>query len=173
MFVEQLRAQIRNIPDFPKPGIIFRDITPLLSSADALEKAVELMAAPFIGKGIKKVAAIEARGFIFSCAVALKLNAGFVPIRKKGKLPWDTDFAEYELEYGTSAIEVHADAFVPGEPVIIVDDLLATGGTVGATLNLIKRQGAKVEGMSFLIELDALDGRSRFNDIPIHSVIHY
>ena len=173
MSIEQLQAQIRNIPDYPKPGIIFRDITPLLANPQALEKVVELMATPFIGKGIKKVAAIEARGFIFACAVALKLNAGFVPIRKKGKLPWDTDFAEYELEYGTSAIEVHSDAFSAGESVIIVDDLLATGGTVGATLKLIERQGAKVEGMSFLIELDALSGRDRFGGIPIFSIIHY
>ena len=170
---EQLQKYIRNIPDYPKKGVIFRDITPLLLNAETLAKAVELMAAPFVGKGIKKVAAIEARGFIFGCAVALKLNAGFVPIRKKGKLPWDTDFAEYELEYGTSAIEVHSDAFTKGESVVIVDDLLATGGTVDATLKLVEKQGAKVEGMSFLIELDDISGRSRFGNIPIHSVIHY
>ena len=173
MISEQLQAYIRDIPDYPKPGIIFRDITPLLSDTEALEKAIGLMAKPFMGKGITKVAAIEARGFIFGCAIALKLNAGFIPLRKKGKLPWDTDFVEYELEYGTAAIEVHADAFSPGESVIIVDDLLATGGTVSATQSLIEKQGARVEGMSFLVELDFLNGRSRFDGVPIASVIHY
>ncbi len=173
MTPEQLKAYIRDITDYPKPGILFRDITPLLSSVEATNAAIELMAAPFEKSSITKVAAIEARGFIFGCAIAQKLNVGFVPMRKKGKLPWNTDSAEYELEYGTATIEVHADAFSSGDSVLIVDDLLATGGTVSAARKLVEKQGAKVQGMSFLIELDFLNGRSHFNDIPISSVIHY
>jgi adenine phosphoribosyltransferase len=168
-----LQTFIRDLPDYPKPGVIYRDITPLLMNPKALEEAVNLMAEPFMGKGIQKVAAIEARGFIFGGAAALKLNAGFVPIRKKGKLPWRTDFQEYELEYGTGVIEVHADAFSPGESVLIVDDLLATGGTVAAAQKLIEKQGAIVKGMSFLIELDFLKGRSHLGNYPILSFIHY
>lgn len=173
MSSELLQRYIRDIPDFPKPGILFRDISPLLADSEALTTAVRLMADPFRSRGIQKVAAVEARGFIFGCAIAMELGAGFIPVRKKGKLPWKTISETYELEYGTDTLEAHCDAFTPGESVLIVDDLLATGGTVSAVRRLVEQQGAFIQGLSFLIELDFLKGREKLTDLNIHSVIHY
>lgn len=173
MSTELYQRFIRDIPDHPQPGILFRDITPLLGNSTALQSAITQMADPFRGRGIQKVLAVEARGFIFGSAIALELEAGFVPIRKKGKLPWHTQSASYALEYGTDTLEIHADALTPGESVLIVDDLLATGGTVSATCELAKNQGAIIHGCSFLIELDFLKGREKLAGIPIHTVIHY
>ncbi len=170
---ESLVRLIRDIPDYPRPGILFRDITPLLGDPSALAESISLLAEPFMGRGIQKVAAVEARGFIFGSSVALALGAGFVPIRKKGKLPWKTRAATYDLEYGTDTLEVHQDAFTPGESVLVVDDLLATGGTVGAVRKLIEDQGAHLSGMAFLVELDFLQGRETLGSVPVHSLIHY
>lgn len=170
---DSLTRFIRDIPDYPRPGILFRDITPLLGDPAALAESISLLAEPFRGRGIQKVAAVEARGFIFGSSVALALGAGFVPIRKKGKLPWKTRAASYDLEYGTDTLEVHQDAFTPGESVLVVDDLLATGGTVGAVRKLIEDQGAHLAGMAFLIELDFLQGRETLGSVPVHSLIHY
>jgi adenine phosphoribosyltransferase len=163
---------IRSIPDFPQPGIIFRDITPLLADAEALSLAIKQMAEPFRASGVQKVAAIEARGFLFGAAVALSLGVGFVPVRKKGKLPWKTISESYSLEYGSTVVEVHEDAFRPGEKILVVDDLLATGGTVNAVRKLVEREQATVCGYSFLIELDGLNGRSTLN-APVQTVMHY
>jgi adenine phosphoribosyltransferase len=173
MSIELLQRYIRDIPDYPKPGILFRDITPLLGDSQAWPASIRLLADPFRSRGIQKVAAVEARGFIFGSALALELGCGFVPIRKKGKLPWKTNAASYALEYGTDTLEVHCDAFSPGESVLIVDDLLATGGTVSAVRKLIEGQGALIHGCSFLIELDFLQGRANLPGLAIHSVIHY
>lgn len=168
-----LQRYIRDIPDYPKPGILFRDITPLLADSEAFDGAIRLLADPFRGRGIQKVAAVEARGFIFGGALARELGAGFVPIRKKGKLPWHTMAESYALEYGTDTLEIHTDAFTPGESLLIVDDLLATGGTVAAVRRLVERQGAVISGMAFLVELDFLHGRDLFPDLAIHTLIHY
>jgi len=170
---EQLQRFVRDLPDYPRPGILFRDITPLLADSQALSASIRLLADPFRSRGIQKIAAVEARGFIFGSAVAMELGAGFVPIRKKGKLPWKTDSASYALEYGTDTLQVHSDAFTPGESVLVVDDLLATGGTVGAVRQLIEKQGAVIHACAFLIELDFLGGRSNLAGLPIHSLIHY
>lgn len=168
-----LQRYIRDIPDYPKPGILFRDITPLLADSEAFDSSIRLLADPFRGRGIQKVAAVEARGFIFGGALARELGAGFVPIRKKGKLPWHTLAESYALEYGTDTLEIHTDACTPGESLLIVDDLLATGGTVAAVRRLVERQGAVISGMAFLVELDFLHGRDLFPDLAIHTLIHY
>jgi adenine phosphoribosyltransferase len=164
---------IRNIPDFPKPGILFRDITPLLADARALEKSIEVLAEPFMEAGIDVVAAVEARGFIFGSAVAKTLGAGFVPIRKKGKLPFQTHSVSYGLEYGTDSVEVHSDAVAPGTKVLMVDDLLATGGTMAAACELVENLGGEIAGLTFLIELADLKGREKFSRYNIHTVITY
>jgi len=168
-----LRRFIRDIPDFPKPGILFRDITPLLADARALERAIELLAEPFAEAGIDIVAAVEARGFIFGSAVAKALGAGFVPIRKKGKLPFQTHSVSYGLEYGEDSVEVHTDAVQPGSKVLMVDDLLATGGTMAAACELIEKLGAEIAGLTFLIELADLNGRDLLKQYSIHSVITF
>jgi len=168
-----LRRLIRDVPDFPKKGIVFKDITPLLQDGDALREALDRLSSHFEGRGITKVIGIESRGYIFAPAIALKLNAGFVPVRKPGKLPWKTAAEEYALEYGTDRLEIHVDALEAGEKVLIVDDLLATGGTARATMLLAQRLKADVVGAGFLVELTFLDGRSRLADLEIVSLIQY
>lgn len=169
----ELQAYIRDIPDWPRKGILFRDITPLLASASAFARAVNALAGPFLGRGIEYVAAVEARGFIFGAAVAEKLAAGFVPIRKKGKLPYETQSCTYDLEYGTDTLEVHRDAVKSGANVLIVDDLLATGGTSAAAAKLIEKIGGKVAGLAFLIELTELKGREKLSRYEISTIISY
>jgi len=168
-----LTSYIRNIHDFPKPGVIFRDITPLLADVMAFDYAVEKMIEPFTGAKIQKVVATEARGFIFGSIAAHKLGAGFVPVRKKGKLPFKTDAENYSLEYGEESIEVHTDAFNEGERVLLLDDVLATGGTMAAVCRLVERQKAVIVGITFLCELDFLNGRKALPNVPVHSVLHY
>lgn len=168
-----LRSLIRDVPDFPKKGIVFKDITPLLQDGNALRDALDRLSSRFEGRGITKVIGIESRGYIFAPAIALKLGAGFVPVRKPGKLPWKTAAEEYALEYGTDRLEIHVDALEAGEKVLIVDDLLATGGTARATLLLAQRLKADVVGAGFLVELTFLDGRSRLPDLEIVSLIQY
>jgi adenine phosphoribosyltransferase len=169
----ELKDYIRDIPDWPKKGILFRDITPLLAEPKAFRTAVEMMAANYIGKGVQYVAAVEARGFIFGSAVADKLNAGFVPVRKKGKLPYKTESMTYELEYGTNTIEVHKDAIPAGAKVLMVDDLLATGGTIEAACKLIEKIGGKIAGIVFLIELTDLHGIEKLTGYKAKSLIRY
>lgn len=164
---------IRDIPDFPKPGVVFKDITPLLGDADAFARAVDAMAEPYAAAAVSKVLGTEARGFIFAAPVAYRFSAGFVPVRKAGKLPWEIERQEYELEYGTDLLEVHRDAVQPGERVLVVDDVLATGGTAAATAQLVEKLGGEVVGFAFLIELGFLDGRRHLGDRPISSVITY
>ncbi|MHC4291339.1 MAG: adenine phosphoribosyltransferase [Planctomycetota bacterium] len=168
-----LKGFIRDIPDFPKPGILFRDITPLLADAKALSCAIDQLAKPFEGKRINVVAAVEARGFIFGSAVAKALNIGFVPVRKQGKLPFDTHSVSYGLEYGEDAVEVHTDAIQSGDKVLMVDDLLATGGTMVAACELIEKLGGEIAGLTFLIELADLKGRGLLKKYNIHTVITY
>lgn len=166
-----LRRFIRDVPDFPTPGILFRDITPLLASPEAFRAAVDAMVAPFRDARAGKVVGIEARGFMFGAAVARELGLGFVPARKPGKLPGKTEKVAYGLEYGSDALEVHADAFSPGESVLIVDDVLATGGTSAAAAELVERLGARVTALVFCIELAALQGRSRLSGRLAHAVL--
>lgn len=168
-----LKKYIRNIPDFPKPGILFKDITTLLSNKNAFSQAIEALAANFKNEKIDAVVAVEARGFILGGAIAHKLGAGFVPVRKKGKLPWKTNSAAYELEYGTDTLEMHCDGLRPGQKVLIVDDLLATGGTVKAVCDLVSQLQAKVTGIAFLIELVDLKGKEKLKDYPIFSLLKY
>ncbi|MEO6988306.1 MAG: adenine phosphoribosyltransferase [Aquihabitans sp.] len=164
---------IRDIPDFPKPGVVFKDITPLLGDAGAFARAVDAMAEAYATSGVTKVLGTEARGFILAAPVAYRFSAGFVPVRKAGKLPWDIERQEYELEYGTDLLEVHRDAVHPGERVLVVDDVLATGGTAAATARLVEKLGGEVVGFAFLIELGFLDGRRHLGGRPISSVITY
>jgi adenine phosphoribosyltransferase len=170
---EALASRIRAVPDFPIPGILFRDITTLLQDADAFKQAVDAMIEPFRSDQIDLVLGVESRGFIFATPVAYALGAGFVPVRKLGRLPAKALRAEYELEYGTNTLEIHEDAARPGQRVLVVDDLLATGGTAAASVDLVKRLGAEVVGMSFLIELEELRGRERLGGERVHSVIRY
>lgn len=170
---ERLRAAIRDVPDFPKPGIVFKDITPLLADPVLFSSSVELLCGECRGAGASKVVGLDARGFIFGAAVASKLGLGFVPVRKTGKLPFRTISRQYGLEYGSSAFEVHTDGVLPGERVILVDDLLATGGSALAALGLMEELGAEVAGCHFLVELAFLDGRERLGRVPVSSVISY
>ena len=173
MEIEQIKALIRDVPDFPEPGIVFKDITPVLSHADAMSTIIDLIVVHF-GRGtVDKVVGIEARGFILAAPVAYHFNAGFVPIRKEGKLPWDTASEEYELEYGTATIELHKDSIENGERVLIVDDVLATGGTARAAARLVERLGGKVIGIATLIELGFLDGRKQIEGYEFFSLIRY
>ena len=173
MSVEDLRARIREIPDFPKPGILFYDITTLLKDAAAYREAIDLMLEPYKDAGIEIVVGMESRGFIFSAPMAYLLNAGLVPVRKLGKLPAETITVEYALEYGSNTLEIHRDAIRPAQKVLIVDDLLATGGTVKGTIELVERLQGKVIGLAFLVELEFLKGRDRLGGYPVTSVIRY
>ncbi|MDE2868949.1 MAG: adenine phosphoribosyltransferase [Chloroflexota bacterium] len=168
-----LTAYIRDIPDFPKPGILFKDITPLLADPAALKAAVHALADPYRDANLVSVAAIESRGFIFAAAVALELGCGFVPLRKPNKLPAATTSATYELEYGTDTIEVHVDAIHPGDRVAIIDDVIATGGTAAAAVELVETLGGNLVGISFLIDLAFLGGTAKIGNYPVHSVITY
>jgi len=168
-----LKAHVRDIRDYPRPGVVFKDITPVLAAPDAFAAVVDAVAAPFADRRIDKVIGIEARGFVFAAPVAYRHAAGFVPVRKAGKLPWEIEQAEYELEYGTDLLEIHRDAIERGEQVLIVDDVLATGGTARATLNLVERLGGEVVGFAFFIELGFLHGRDRLEGHEIHAVIGY
>ena len=168
-----LYSLVRDIPDYPKSGILFRDITPLLADPVALKQAAEALAEPFMGKRVDIVAAAEARGFIFAAPLALQLGAGFVPIRKPGKLPFDLHAFAYELEYGTDELQVHVDGVKPGQRVLLVDDLLATGGTMEACCRLLERCDAEIVGCSFLIHLVQLGGEERLSPYRVHSVLRY
>ena len=168
-----LKKYIRSIPDYPQPGILFRDITPLLQDAHALRLAVETMANRYKDAHIDQVVGIESRGFIFGTPLAYLLETGFVPVRKKGKLPAEVIAVEYELEYGSSVLEMHSDAIRPGQRVLVVDDLLATGGTTAGTIKLVEQLGAQVISLAFLIELSDLGGRSRLNGHEVFSLLTY
>jgi adenine phosphoribosyltransferase len=167
------KTLILDVPDFPKKGIVFKDITPLLADAKGFTRSIELMAEPFLNKGIQIVAGIESRGFLLATPIAYRLGAGVVPIRKKGKLPRKTHSASYALEYGTDSIEAHADAFAPGTKVLLVDDVLATGGTAKAACELIAKIGGTVSGVSFLIELAFLDGIKKLPGLDVKSLVKY
>lgn len=169
--VESLSRMLRDVPDFPKPGIVYKDITPLLADPAALSLAVELLTQPFRTQHVDIVVGAESRGFIFGTAVARNLSAGFVPIRKPGKLPYKTRCVEYKLEYGTDALEMHDDAIRPGMKVVMIDDLLATGGTMKACCDLVDSLDGCIVGVACLIELCFLNGRSKLGDLPVHSVI--
>lgn len=171
--MSDLKSSIRNVPDFPKPGIGFKDITTLLIDGPAFREAVDLLAERFRNQEIKKVVGIESRGFVFGSVIAYKWGVGFVPVRKPGKLPAETISEEYDLEYGTDSLEIHRDAITPGEKVLIVDDLLATGGTAQATVNLINRLGGEIAGIAFLIELSFLNGRQKLNGYDVLSLMEY
>jgi adenine phosphoribosyltransferase len=171
--VADLRARIREVPDFPKPGILFYDITTLLKDPAGYRESIDLLTAPYLGKKIDVVVGMESRGFIFSAPMAYQLGAGFVPVRKLGKLPAETVSIEYELEYGTNTLEIHSDAIKPGQKVLIVDDLLATGGTVNGTVELVERLKGEVVGLAFLVELTFLKGRDKLKGRDVHSVISY
>jgi adenine phosphoribosyltransferase len=163
--------RIRDVPDYPKPGVIFKDITPLLADHTAFAAVVDAIVAHYGRGAIDKVAGVEARGFILAAPVAYHFGAGFVPVRKKGKLPASTYEESYDLEYGSETIEVHQDAFTPGERVLIVDDVLATGGTARATAELVRRTGAQVVGLSVLMELGFLNGREKLTDLDLHAMV--
>jgi adenine phosphoribosyltransferase len=173
MTPDELRAKIREIPDFPKPGILFYDITTLLKDARAYRAAIDAMLAPYAGTAIDIVVGMESRGFIFSAPMAYQLGAGLVPVRKLGKLPAETISVEYALEYGSNTLEVHRDAIQPGQKVLIVDDLLATGGTVNGTVELVQRLKGEIVGLAFLVELGFLKGRDRLTGQTVSSVITY
>ena len=170
---DAIRAAIRNIPDFPQPGIQFKDITPVLADARLLAAAIDVLAAGFQPGSVDAVVGIEARGFVFAPAVALRLQAGFVPVRKPGKLPWKTFEESYALEYGANTLAIHQDALHPGSRVLLVDDLLATGGTAAATASLVQKAGGRVLGASFLVELSFLKGRERLTAFPVSTVVTY
>jgi adenine phosphoribosyltransferase len=171
--MDQLKAKIRNIPDFPKPGILFYDITTLLRDRDGFHDAIAALAQPFHDHRIDLVVGIESRGFILGGAVAEALGAGFVPVRKAGKLPGKAIKESYALEYGTDALEIHADAVVPGQRVVIVDDVIATGGTAKATASLVRALGGTVDALAFLVELEFLNGRDKLVGETVHTVIRY
>ncbi len=168
-----LKSYIREIPDFPKPGINFKDITPLLQNSEAFHQAVDVLAEKVEGFDFDKIMAVESRGFIFASALAFKLNKGFIPVRKKGKLPYKTISYTYQLEYGQDTLEVHEDALQKGEKVLIIDDLLATGGTAEACIRLTHKLSAEVSAIAFLIELTFLKGRERLKDYPVISIIEF
>ena len=173
MSAEELRARIREIPDFPKPGILFYDITTLLKDPVAYRESIDLMLAPWREDRIDLVVGMESRGFIFSAPMAYLLDAGLVPVRKLGKLPAETITVEYALEYGSNTLEIHRDAIQPGQRVLVVDDLLATGGTVRGTIDLVERLQGEVVGLGFLVELEFLKGRDRLQGLRVESVVRY
>jgi adenine phosphoribosyltransferase len=168
-----VQSYIRDVPDFPKKGILFKDITPLLQSAKGLAETIDALIAAVPPASYDLVCGIESRGFIFGTALALKAKKGFIPIRKPGKLPWKTASESYELEYGKDTIEIHVDAVREGQPVLMIDDLLATGGTMAAAVKLVKRIGGNPIACAFVIELGFLDGRRRLEGLPVHSLIRY
>ena len=169
----RVEGLIRDIPDFPKPGIVFKDITPLLGDRQSFATVVDLIADRFVGLGVNRVLGIEARGFIVAAPVAYRLGAGFVPARKQGKLPWQTIGVDYELEYGTERLELHSDAVSAGDRVLVVDDVLATGGTARAACNVVRDLGAEVVGLGVIIELAFLSGREKLEDTDIFAVLTY
>jgi adenine phosphoribosyltransferase len=171
--LEQLRSLVRDVPDFPQEGIVFKDITPLLADELAFSTVIDLIVVHFGRGNVDKVVGIEARGFIIASPVAYHFGAGFVPVRKKDKLPWETESTEYALEYGSATLEIHKDAVEPGERVLVVDDVLATGGTAKATADLVERIGGKVVGIACLIELGFLDGRSRLDGYDLFTLLEY
>jgi adenine phosphoribosyltransferase len=171
--VERLRAAVRDVPDFPKKGIVFKDITPILSDSGLFRASIDLFVERCRGREIDKIVGIDARGFVFGSAVAYELGVGFVPIRKRGKLPYKTEIAKYSLEYGEAEMEMHTDAVTAGERVVLVDDLLATGGTSAAAAMLIRKRGADLVEAQFLIELEFLQGRKRLESTPITSFLKY
>jgi adenine phosphoribosyltransferase len=168
-----LRDCVRDIPDFPKPGIVYKDITPLLSNTDAFRSTIDLIADHFEGERVDRVLGVEARGFIIAAPVAYRFGAAFVPVRKAGKLPWEIERVEYELEYGTDLLEIHRDAVEPGDRVVIVDDVLATGGTAAATIRLVEKLGGTVIGLAFVIELGFLEGRKKLDGYEVLSLVTY
>src|SRR3954451_1703821 len=168
-----LKEHIRDIPDFPQPGVMFKDITPLLADVDAFRFTIDAIADHFAGQTVDKVLGIEARGFITAGPVGYRFGAGFVPVRKAGKLPWEIEKEEYELEYGTDLLEIHRDAVQPGERVLVVDDVIATGGTASATVRLVEKLGGEVVGLGFIIELAFLGGRNKLPNREIVSLIEY
>lgn len=173
MQIEQIEALIRDVPDFPEPGIVYKDITPVLADPIAFSTIIDLIVVHFGRGNVDKVVGIEARGFILAAPVAYHFGAGVIPVRKKGKLPHDTFDEEYALEYGSATLEIHKDAVHPGERVLVVDDVLATGGTARAAVNLVERVGGKVCGIATLIELDFLHGRDKLQGHDLFTLIHY
>ncbi len=171
--IELLRASVRDVPDFPKEGILFKDITPLLSDPKAFNTSLDLFGEHWADDEIEAIVGMESRGFIFGAALASRMSVSFVPARKPGKLPWHTDRVEYDLEYGTDALEMHQDALVAGQRVLVIDDLIATGGTAAATIELCKRRGAFVVGCGFVVELSFLKGRDKLGDTPVYSLLVY
>ncbi len=171
--LKRLKAKIRDIQDFPKPGIVFRDISPLVRDAATLRLAVHQLLHPFLGERLTVVVGMEARGFIFGSLVAWELGIGFVPMRKPGKLPFDVHRVSYDLEYGSAALEVHIDALTDQDRVLLVDDLIATGGTAAASCELIEKMGAEIAGCAFVVELDDLKGRQKLEKHRVHSLVHY
>ncbi|MEQ8289177.1 MAG: adenine phosphoribosyltransferase [Gammaproteobacteria bacterium] len=171
--MERLKAHIRNIPDFPEPGIQFKDITPLVKQPDMLRLAVHQLIHPFLGQNITYVAGMEARGFIFGTLAAWELGVGFIPLRKPGKLPYDVESLSYDLEYGSASLEVHVDAIGKGDRILLIDDLIATGGTAAASCELIEKLGGEIAGCAFVVELDFLKGRDKLAAYEVHSLIHY
>lgn len=169
----EIERAIRNIPDFPKPGIQFKDITPILADARLFAGAIDLLTEKFAAGKVDAVVGIDARGFIFAAAAAIKLNAGVIPVRKKGKLPYRTHEQDYALEYGTASVAIHVDALKPGSRVLLIDDLLATGGTAAAAAQLVKRLGAQILEVGFLIELGFLHGREKLKEYPVRSLVVY
>jgi adenine phosphoribosyltransferase len=170
---QDLARSIRNIPDFPLPGIQFKDITPVLADPALFSASIDLLTATVVPGSVDAVVGIDARGFIFAAAAALKLQAGFIPVRKKGKLPFDTFEESYELEYGSNTVAIHVDALQRGNRVILIDDLLATGGTAAAAAGLLRKLGAEIVEITFLIELGFLNGRDKLKDLPVRSLITY
>ena len=170
---ESLKAHIRDVPDFPKKGVVFKDITTLLRNKDAFRETIDLLAARYKNDNIEYVVGVEARGFIFGAALAYALDAGFIPVRKKGKLPSKTKSVTYDLEYGSDTLEIHEDAIQKNTRVLIVDDVLATGGTVKAVADLIRSQEADIAGVAFLMELEFLKGKEKLKDLPIYSILQY
>ncbi len=171
--MQRLEAYIRNIPNFPKPGIQFKDITPLVKEPAMLRLAVHQLIHPFLGEKLTAVVGMEARGFIFGSLVAWELGIGFVPLRKPGKLPYDVQSVSYDLEYGSAELEVHIDALNKNDRVLLIDDLIATGGTAKASCELIEKLGAEIAGCAFVVELDFLKGREKLDKYRIHSLVHY
>jgi adenine phosphoribosyltransferase len=171
--MDRLKNKIRDIPDFPKPGIIFKDITPLVKDPAALKLATHQLIQPFLGRSITAIAGMEARGFIFGSLVAWELNLPFIPLRKPGKLPYDVQSVSYDLEYGSAALEVHIDAFEVNDRVLLIDDLLATGGTAKASCELVEKLGATIEACAFVVELDFLEGREKLKGYEVHSLLHF